>query len=197
MIIFNESGHLPVSKLIVQHSPVGVFGQRVEAGQLAVSMGWYEFSLPWGFLWSQTADSVIIMSLAHLSPSPLVITHWVWWAEVFWQHLWHKPEWHQVTLPIVREHLTLEHAKAKRWIIQRPKWLAQSIIYTLLSERTDKYFLNCWLSAREAARLNKLSKIEQKADWAFHLRPIVIFLTRLYVIVSCKHFLSLQLHNQC
>lgn len=56
---------------------------REEEGQLAASAGWYEFSLPWGFLWSQTADSVIIMSLAHLSLSPLVITHWVWWAEVF------------------------------------------------------------------------------------------------------------------
>lgn len=145
-------------------------------------MGWYEFSLPWGFLWSQTADSVIIMSLAHLSPSPLVITHWVWWAEVF------------LTAFMAQARVTPSHAanskraslysracEAKRRIIQRPKRLAK--IYKLLP---DKYILNCLLVLFNLAVAPALNQ------QAFHLWPIPTFLTRLSVIVLCMHFFALQ-----
>lgn len=157
MNIFNELDHLPVSKLIVRHSPVGVFGQR--GGRTVGSQ--------YGLVWILTSMRLFVIPDSrqchhHVSrPSVSISTS---------HHPLSLMSWGFLTAFMAQARVTPSHAanskrasysrtrKAKQWIIQWPKWLAKSTICTLLSALPDKSILNCWLSARKAARLNKISR---------------------------------------
>lgn len=155
--IFNESGPLPVSKLIVHHSPVGVFGQR--GGRTVGSQ--------YGLVWILTSMRLFVIPDSrqchhHVSrPSVSISTS---------HHPLSLMSWGFLTAFMAQARVTLSHAanskracssttrKAKQWIIQQPKWLTELIICILVP---DKYILKCWLSAKKTVRLNNTGRQSQ------------------------------------
>lgn len=159
-IIFNELGLLPVSKLIVHHSPVGVFGQR--GGRTVGSQ--------YGLVWILTSMRLFVIPDSrqchhHVSrPSVSISTS---------HHPLSLMSWGFLTAFMAQARVTLSHAanskrasystarKAKQWIIQQPKWLTELIIFTLLPVLPDKYILKCWLSDKKTSRMNNMGRQSQ------------------------------------
>ncbi len=140
----------------MRHSPVGVFGQS--GGRTVGSQ--------YGLVWILTSMRLFVIPDSrqchhHVSrPSVSISTS---------HHPLSLMSWGFLTVFMAQARVTPSHAasskgasystacEAKQRIIQQPKWLTELTIHTLFPVLSDKYILNCWLSAEMAARLNKIT----------------------------------------